>query len=496
MENGLLDSYLSQTAQESKRSDVVAYLAALDHLHEKVPSLAEQVLNELHTQRNTLKLIASENYSSLTCQLAMGNLLTDKYSEGYPYHRFYAGCENVDAIETEAAELAKKLFGAEHAFVQPHSGADANLVAFWAILTQKIQNPELEKLGKKNLEELSAAEFEKLRQLLCNQSFMGLALHSGGHLTHGFRQNVSAKMLRAIPYEVDRETHLLDYSKIAEIARKEKPLILLAGYSAYPRRINFAKMRQIADEVGAILMVDMAHFAGLVAGKAFQNEENPIPYAQMVTSTTHKTLRGPRGGFVLCTAEYRESVNKACPLVMGGPLQHIIAAKVVGFKENLEAQFQRYAAQVIDNARALAAGFRKRGLQVVTGGTDNHLVLLDVSPLGITGRIGELALSEAGITANRNMVPFDQHGGWYTSGIRFGTPALTTLGMGPAEMDEVADMITQILRNTQPSTSEKTGQKMLAKGETEKKALEAARVRVKELLAGFPLYPELNIKRF
>jgi len=494
MENAFLDSYLSQTSQEKKRYDVIAYLATLDHLRTHAPTVAETILKELRAQRNTLKLIASENYSSLTVQLAMGNLLTDKYSEGFPFHRFYAGCENVDAIESEAAELAKNLFNAEHAYVQPHSGADANLVAFWSILTQRVQNRELEKLSKKTLDDLTVAEFENLRQLLCNQKFMGMGLSSGGHLTHGFRQNVSAKMMHAITYDVDPHSHLLDYQQIAKMARQEKPLILLAGYSAYPRRINFAKMREIADEVGAVLMVDMAHFAGLVAGKAFQNEENPIPYAHVVTSTTHKTLRGPRGGFVLCKEEFSESVNKGCPLVLGGPLPHVIAAKAIAFRENLNPTFQKYASLVIENARALAEGFRKRGVEVVTGGTDNHLVLIDVSPLGITGRIAELALTDAGITANRNMVPFDTHGGWYTSGVRLGTPALTTLGMGLNEMDEIADIITLILRNTHPKPVEKTGQPSKAKGETKQQALDEAKKRVRELLNGYPLYPELTVK--
>src|ERR1700722_18864165 len=352
MESSFLDTYLSHSVGEKKRSDVIAYLAALDHLQICAPTIAENIMKELRTQRATLKLIASENYSSLSVQLAMGNLLTDKYCEGFPYHRFYAGCENVDAIEAEAAELAKKLFGAAHAYVQPHSGADANLVAFWAILVHSVQNPTLEKLGKKTPEELSEKEFETLRQLLCNQSFMGMGLSSGGHLTHGFRQNISAKMMRAIPYEVDPINHLLDYGKIATIARREKPLILLAGYSAYPRRINFAKMREIADDVGAVLMVDMAHFAGLVAGKAFQGEEDPVPYAHVITSTTHKTLRGPRGGFILCAPEFADSVNKGCPLVLGGPLPHVIAAKAVGFRENLQHDFQLYAKQVIANARS------------------------------------------------------------------------------------------------------------------------------------------------
>lgn len=490
----LLDNYLSQAAQEKRRSDVIAYLAALDHLSKVSPSIAENIVKELRTQRSTLKLIASENYCSLSVQLAMGNLLTDKYCEGYPYHRFYAGCENVDAIEQEAVDKAKAVFGAAHAYVQPHSGADANLVAFWAILIQRIQNPEIEKLGKKNLEELTPAEFEKVRQLLCNQSFMGLGLSSGGHLTHGFKQNISAKMMRAVPYDVDPTTHLLDYGKIAEIARKERPLILLAGYSAYPRRINFAKMREIADEVGAVLMVDMAHFSGLVAGKAFQGDEDPIPFAHVVTSTTHKTLRGPRGGFVLCTAEFADNVNKGCPFVLGGPLPHVIAAKAICFQEAQTAEFRTYAQKVIENSRSLAEGLRKLGVSVVTGGTDNHLVLIDVSKLGLTGRIAEAALTEAGITANRNMVPFDPNGAWYTSGIRLGTPALTTLGMGKVEMDEVADLIAKIIQHTHPKTVEKTGQPSQAKGETEQKIIEEVRGRIRSLLHHYPLYPELIIE--
>jgi glycine hydroxymethyltransferase len=490
--NGLLDNYLARVKSGEKRSDVVAYLAALDHLSSTHPTLTQYILQELRTQRSTLKLIASENYCSLTVQLAMGNLLTDKYSEGYPYHRFYAGCENVDAIEALADKNACSLFGAEHAYVQPHSGADANLVAFWAILSHKIQNPFLEKMGKKNPDELSAEEYEALRQQLCNQKFMGMGLSSGGHLTHGFRQNVSAKMMKAVNYEVDPTTHLLNYAAIAEMARREKPLILLAGYSAYPRRINFARMREIADEVGAILMVDMAHFAGLVAGKAFIGEEDPVPYAHIITSTTHKTLRGPRGGFILCTSELEESVDKGCPYVLGGPLPHVMAAKAIGFKEAASDSFRSYAHQVIENARALAEGLIKRGIDVVTGGTDNHLVLADVSKLGITGRIAEGALTEAGMTVNRNMVPFDSNGAWYTSGIRLGTPALTTLGMGKDDMDEVADIIASVLRSTKPKMldSGKTGK---AKGETDQKVLESARQRNRALLASYPLYPELII---
>lgn len=493
MNKTLLNTYLSNTPEGQRRHDCLAYLAALDHLKEAAPSVAEGILKELQAQRSTLKLIASENYSSLSVQLAMGNLLTDKYCEGFPYHRFYAGCENVDAIEAEAAETAQKLFNTDHAYVQPHSGADANLVAFWAILTEKVQHPQMEKLGKKNPDELSPKEFETLRQLLCNQSFMGLGLSSGGHLTHGFRQNISAKMMRAIPYEVDPRTELLDYDKIAQIARKEKPLILLAGYSAYPRRINFAKMRAIADEVGAVLMGDIAHFAGLVAGGAFPGEENPTSYAHILTTTTHKTLRGPRGGLVLCQKEFAESVNKGCPYVLGGPLPHVIAAKAIAFKEALQPSFSLYAHQVVDNSRALADGLLKRGLQLVTGGTDNHLVLINLTNLGITGRIGESALTEAGMTVNRNMVPLDPNGAWYTSGIRVGTAALTTLGMKEAEMDEVADLIALVLKNTRPRIVEKTGLNSRARGETPQRILEEVKQRIAALLGCFPLYPELTI---
>ncbi len=487
----LLDSYLAKAKE--KRSEVIAYLAALDHLKAVAPSIADAILKELHDQRTHLKLIASENYSSLATQLAMGNLLTDKYSEGFPYHRFYAGCENVDAIEAEAGKLAEELFEVDHAYVQPHSGADANLVAFWAILTERVQKPFLEKYGKQNPDQLSTEEFEELRQLLCNQSFMGLSLSSGGHLTHGFRQNVSAKMMRAYSYEVDPSTGLLNYEAIAEQARQVKPLILLAGYSAYPRHINFAKMRAIADEVGAVLMVDMAHFAGLVAGKAFQGEANPTQYAHILTTTTHKTLRGPRGGLVLCTEEFAESVNKGCPHVLGGPLPHVMAAKAIAFREALSPAFREYAAKVLENAKALAEGLIEQGIQVASGGTDNHLVLIDLRPLGITGRIGETALREGGLTANRNMVPFDPNGAWYTSGIRLGTPALTTLGMGTTEMREVARLIAQVLHNTKPATVQKTGNLSRSKGETDPQVLNDVQNRVQTLLEKYPLYPEIEI---
>lgn len=489
MPQTLLDKYLSQTKQDQRRSDVIAYLAALDHLEQVAPTIARSILKELQDQRTYLKLIASENFCSLTVQLAMGNLLTDKYCEGFPYHRFYAGCENVDAIESEAAQLAQDLFQVPHAYVQPHSGADANLVAFWAILTHKIQDPFL---GELTPDKLSAADFEKLRQKLCNQKFLGLALSSGGHLTHGFRQNVSAKMMQAVSYDVDRNTGLLNYDEIAQIARREKPLILLAGYSAYPRRINFAKMREIADEVGAVLMVDMAHFSGLVAGKAFKGEEDPAPYAHILTSTTHKTLRGPRGGLVLCSKDFSEAVDKGCPLVLGGPLPHVIAAKAIAFREASQPSFVQYASRIVENARALAEGLMKRGISVVTKGTDNHIVLIDLTPMGLTGRIGESALRAAGITSSRNMVPFDPHGAWYTSGVRFGTPALTTLGMGKKEMEEIADIIALTLRATYPQMAA-SGLPSKAKGTTPSEILDEAKKRVSHLLSHFPLYPELQL---
>lgn len=470
-----------------------AYKAVLDHLQEACPSIAKHILHELRDQRSCLKLIASENYSSLSVQLAMGNLLTDKYSEGYPYHRFYAGCENVDHIENEAATLACRLFDADHAYVQPHSGADANLVAFWAILTKRIQEPAVEKLQRKSIDDLSPEEYEKIRKEMCNQSMLGLSLSSGGHLTHGYRHNVSGKMMRAIAYDVNPKTGLIDYEQIAQLARKERPVVLVAGYSAYPRRLNFAKLKEIADEVGAVLMVDMAHFAGLVAGKVFVGEESPAEYADIMTTTTHKTLRGPRGGMVLCKEEFAGAIDRGCPLVLGGPLPHVMAAKAIAFEEALKPQFQTYSTQVVKNAQALAEGLMQRSLKLVTGGTDNHLVLIDISELGITGRQAELCLREAGLTVNRNMIPFDPNGAWYTSGVRLGTPAITTLGMGVAEMDEIADILAETLGAIRPQIVEKTGKPSRAQYQIDPKILEKSRARVKTLLDKYPLYKELEV---
>ncbi|MEX2305362.1 MAG: DegT/DnrJ/EryC1/StrS family aminotransferase, partial [Waddliaceae bacterium] len=313
-----LEKYLEN--HPKAESSAIAFIAALDHLEKSYPQVANHIIQELKDQRSNLKLIASENYSSLSVQLAMGNLLTDKYAEGHPYHRFYAGCDNVDALEDLAVSTLKKLFKAECAYVQPHSGADANLVALWSILIHRVQSRELEALGNKSVDELTAEEHEKIRKIMLDQKMMGMSLNSGGHLTHGYRHNVSSKMMQSVQYDVDPTTGRIEYHKLAEQVKKEKPLVLMVGYSSYPRLINFAKMREIADSTGAVLLVDMAHFAGLVAGGVFQGEYNPVPYADIVTSTTHKTLRGPRGGMILAKKEYEEVINKGCPLVLGGPL--------------------------------------------------------------------------------------------------------------------------------------------------------------------------------
>lgn len=488
-----LKKYLSRHPLDSSHSAAIAYLAALDHIETIAPEITASILQELKDERSHLKLIASENFSSLAVQLAMGNLLTDKYAEGYTHHRFYAGCDNVDAIEETAQQELLRLFQCDHAYVQPHSGADANLVALWAILLHRIQNPAIEKLGKKSLDELSAEEYEKIRQSLVNQKLMGMSLNSGGHLTHGYRHNISSKIFQAVLYDVDPQTELLDYSSLSEQVKREKPAILMAGYSAHPRRLNFAKMREIADSVGAVLLVDMAHFAGLVAGGIFTHEFNPIPYADVVTSTTHKTLRGPRGGFILCKQEFAEVINKGCPLVLGGPLPHVMAAKAIAFKEANAPEFKQYAQKIVQNAQFLAEGFLQRGVRLVTGGTENHLMIVDVSRFGLTGRQAEIALRSALITANRNAIPYDAQGPWYTSGIRLGTAALTTLGMGQSEMTEIADIIVSVLSHTQPAIVQKTGQPSKANSVTQPEVLESAQKRVAQLLNRFPLYPEIEI---
>lgn len=485
-----LENYFKKTAKENQLSSAIAYLAALDHLNEVSPSIANAIVQELKDQRSNLKLIASENYSSLAVQLAMGNLLTDKYAEGYAKHRFYAGCENVDAVEEEAQETLRKLYGADCAYVQPHSGADANLVAYWAILVQRVQNKELEKLGKKTIDELSPQEYETIRQLMVNQKIMGMSLNSGGHLTHGYRHNVSSKMMHAVTYEVDPATERLDYKALAEQVRKEKPAILLAGYSAHPCKLNFATMREIADSVGAVFMVDMAHFSGLVAGKVFTGDYDPVPFAHIVTSTSHKTLRGPRGGFILCKEEYSETIHKGCPLVLGGPLPHVIAAKAIAFKEACSDGFKRYAHSIVENCSALAEALMRRGVRLVSGGTENHLAILDVSSFGLTGRQAETALREAHLTVNRNAIPNDKNGPWYTSGVRIGTAAITTLGMGPAEMGEIAEIMVSILSSTKPSKTA-SGEISKAKSQTSAEVIERSKKHALQLLERFPLYSEI-----
>ncbi|MEM7174375.1 MAG: glycine hydroxymethyltransferase [Chlamydiota bacterium] len=489
-----LDHYLDTTPKEKRAKAAIAYLATLDHLNEDHPEVAAAIAAELKDQRRFLKLIASENYSSLTSQLAMGNLLTDKYSEGFIRHRFYAGCDNVDAVEELAIQELKQLYDVDHAYVQPHSGADANLIAFWAILVQRIQNKELEVLGKKSIETLTPEEYERIRQLLVNQKVMGMGLSSGGHLTHGYRHNVSAKMMRAVSYEVDPVTEEIDYQALARQVKQEQPMILIGGYSSYPRLINCAKMREIADLVGAVFVVDMAHFSGLVAGKVITGDYDPIPFAHVITSTTHKTLRGPRGGMILCQREFKEVVDKGCPLVIGGPMPHVIAAKAVAFREANTPAFRDYAAQIVANARALANALLARGAKLFTGGTDNHLLVIDVeSSFQLTGRQAELALYEAMMTVSRNAIPFDPNGPWYTSGVRMGTAALTTLGMREKEMSVIGDLIVDLLQATRAQSIKETGKTSRARTIIEPKTLARVKAAVHSLLTDFPLYPELVV---
>jgi glycine hydroxymethyltransferase len=494
--SSFLDAYLKKKvpgySPGSLSAETVAFAAALDSVARELPEVAQAIVQELRDQRSKLKLIASENFASPAVLLAMGNWLSDKYAEGSPGHRFYAGCENVDTIETRAGELARSLFGADHAYVQPHSGIDANLVAFWSVLTARVEEPALERLAKKAVADLSAQEWEALRRELGNQKMMGMALDSGGHLTHGFRPNVSGKLFQYCSYGVDPETNLLDYDHVRQRARQERPLLLVAGYSSYPRKINFRIFREIADEVGATFMVDMAHFAGLVAGRVFTGDFSPVPHAHIVTTTTHKTLRGPRGGLVLCQQQLAEIVDRGCPLVLGGPLPHVIAAKAVALHEAGKPEFAKYAERVVDNARALAEALMAKGVRVVTGGTENHLVLIDVRSYGLNGRQAEAALRAADLTLNRNVIPNDPNGAWYTSGLRLGTPAMTTLGMGAAEMQEIATILHSVLAATR-AAGKKDGQPSQVKFESEPKAVEAARARVADLLARHPLYPGIDL---
>jgi glycine hydroxymethyltransferase len=469
-----------------------AFRAALEVVGSVDPAVAAAIVSELADQRGSLKLIASENYASPAVLLAMGNWFSDKYAEGTIGRRMYAGCRNVDAVEKLAAERAQALFGADHAYVQPHSGIDANLVAFWAVLAQRVETPALAAASVANVDEVDDAGWRELRRALGDQRMIGMSLDAGGHLTHGFRRNISGKMFDQRSYGTDPATGLVDYAQVHRLAQEFRPLIVVAGYSAYPRLVNFAIMREIADEVGATLIVDMAHFAGLVAGRVLTGDFDPVPHAQVVTSTTHKSLRGPRGGLVLCQRELAEHVDRGCPMVLGGPLANVMAAKAVALAEAAHPEFAVYAQRIVDNAAALADGLLRRGAVLVTGGTDNHLVLLDTRSYGLTGRQGESALLEAGIVTNRNSVPADPNGPWYTSGIRLGTPALTTLGMGTAEMNEIAELIVRVLKATEPLLTGRGGPSQ-ANYALATAVREAVNTRARELLAKYPLYPGINL---
>ena len=405
------------------------------------PEIAAAIGEELGRQRNKIELIASENFVSLAVMEAMGSVLTNKYAEGYPGHRYYGGCEYVDKVETLAIERAKKLFGAEHANVQAHSGANANTAVYFAFLQP-------------------------------GDTIMGMNLSQGGHLSHGSPVNISGKYYNVVPYGVTHETERIDYDEFARIAREAQPKLIVAGASAYPRVIDFERMAEIAHSVGAIFMVDMAHIAGLVAAGL---HPSPVPYADIVTTTTHKTLRGPRGGLILCKEKYAKQIDKAIfPGVQGGPLMHVIAAKAVALGEALKPEFKEYAKQIIANCQALAEGLIAEGFRLVSGGTDNHLLLVDVRGQKMTGKTAEHLLDEVGVTCNKNTIPFDPESPFVTSGIRLGTAAVTTRGFKEADMKEVAAIIGLVLNN--PEDAEKQ--------------VEAAQ-RVAALCAKYPMYPML-----
>lgn len=410
-------------------------LAVCDH------EIAAAIGEELGRQRNKIELIASENFVSPAVMEAMGSVLTNKYAEGYPGHRYYGGCEYVDKVETLAIERAKKLFGAEHANVQAHSGANANTAVYFAFLQP-------------------------------GDTIMGMNLSQGGHLSHGSPVNISGKYYNVVPYGVTHETERIDYDEFARIAREAQPKLIVAGASAYPRVIDFERMAEIAHSVGAIFMVDMAHIAGLVAAGL---HPSPVPYADVVTTTTHKTLRGPRGGLILCKEKYAKQIDKAIfPGVQGGPLMHVIAAKAVALGEALKPEFKEYAKQIIANCQALAEGLIAEGFRLVSGGTDNHLLLVDVRGQKMTGKTAEHLLDEVGVTCNKNTIPFDPESPFVTSGIRLGTAAVTTRGFKEADMKEVAAIIGLVLNN--PEDAEKQA--------------EAAQ-RVAALCAKYPMYPML-----
>jgi glycine hydroxymethyltransferase len=406
------------------------------------PAVAQAIANEVARQHEGLEMIASENFVSRAVLEAAGSVFTNKYAEGYPGKRYYGGCEFADVVENLARDRAKQIFGAEHANVQPHSGSQANAAAYMSVLQP-------------------------------GDTILGLDLAHGGHLTHGHKLNFSGKLYRVASYGVRKDTEVIDYDELAETARREKPKLIIGGGSAYPRVFDFPRMRAIADEVGALLLIDMAHFAGLVAGGV---HPSPVPHAQFVTTTTHKTLRGPRAGMILCQQPYAAAVDKAVfPGQQGGPLVHIIAAKAVAFGEALEPSFRDYAAQIVSNAKVLAEELAGRGFRVISGGTDTHLMLIDVFAKGMLGSEAETALHAAGITVNKNAIPFDTNPPMKPSGIRIGTPALTTRGMGNNEMRTIARWITEALDKR-----------------SDEAALARIRNQVRELADSFPLYDWLR----
>ena len=410
----------------------------MSFLEKQDPNIQAVINQELARQRDKLEMIASENFVSQAVMEAQGSVLTNKYAEGYPGKRYYGGCENVDVIETLAIERAKRLFGAEHANVQPHSGSQANFGVYFALLQP-------------------------------GDTIVGMNLSHGGHLTHGSPVNVSGTYFNVVPYGVDAETQQIDYDEFRKIVLEAKPKLIIAGGSAYSRQIDFKKMAEVAHEVDAIFMVDMAHFAGLVAAGL---HPNPVEYADIVTTTTHKTLRGPRGGLILCKEKYAKAIDKSIfPGIQGGPLMHVIAAKAVALGEALQPEFKVYAQQIIDNAKALAAALQDKGLTIVSGGTDTHVMLVDVRSTGLTGKEAEHLLDEIGITANKNTIPFDPASPFVTSGIRLGTPALTTRGLQVKDMEEIADIIAAVLNNPE-----------------DKAVHEEASKRVAALCEAYPLY--------
>jgi glycine hydroxymethyltransferase len=413
----------------------------MSKIEQQDPKLYGAIRDELNRQRDKIELIASENFVSEAVMEAQGSVLTNKYAEGYPGRRYYGGCEYVDVAEDLARERAKELFGADHANVQPHSGAQANMTVYTAALEH-------------------------------GDTVLGMNLSHGGHLTHGSPVNFSGKWYNVVEYGVDRDTQYLDYDDVLKKAKEHKPKMIVAGASAYPREIDFKRFREIADEVGAYLMVDMAHIAGLVAAGLHQN---PVPYAEFVTTTTHKTLRGPRGGMILCKEEFKKAIDKTVfPGLQGGPLMHVIAAKAVALGEALKEDFKEYSRRVIDNAKRLGEKLEAEGIDLVSGGTDNHLLCLDVRPLYMTGKDAEKALDDIGITANKNTIPFDPEKPFVSSGLRIGTAAVTTRGFGLEEMDEIASIMAMTLKHI----------------DDEEKRAEAAE-RVRALNAKFPLYANL-----